>query len=139
MSTATVTYALARLGTEPGPAPRSGQVGRIYVMDTDSVSAALHELGTQANVVAHGGLRSRVVRGTNRPVGRLRRLIGRPRYVTCGDVERTELSLDNGTALIDHEIGTERVIVRTWAPRDGSELDQALWWHGHSVAARTLR
>ncbi len=136
MSTATVSFALSRLGTETGPTMRAGQIGRVYVMSTDDIAAALHQLGTQANVVAHEGLRSHIVRGTTRPVGRWRRLVGRPRFSTCGDVERTELSLDNGTALIDHELGTDRVMVRTWATRDGSELDQTLWWHGHPVAAR---
>lgn len=136
MSTTQVTYALARLGTESDVAtPHSGRVGRVYVLRTDDIAAALQELGTQAAVISREGLRSHIVRGTTRPSGGLRRLIRRPRHIGCGDVERTELSLDNGSAQIDHELGTDRVVVRTWSPRDGSELDQALWWHGHPVAA----
>lgn len=140
MSTTAVTFAPARLGTDTGaPHPPAARIGRVYVLETDELAAVLHDLGTQATVVAHEGLRTHVVRGTSRPVGGLRRWLGRPRLIDCGDVTRTELSLDNGTAHLDHELGTERVVVRTWSPRDGSELDQALWWHGHSVSCRELR
>lgn len=136
MSTAIVSYALARLGTETRGIPRSaGHVGRIYVLTTEEVAAALDELGTQACVVVHEGLRSHIVSGTSRPARRLVFCLRR-RQVGCGDVERTELSLANGVAHLDHELGTDRVVVRTWSPRDGSELDQALWWHGHAVVAR---
>lgn len=136
MTTATVSHALSRLGTETGSLAREGHIGRVYVMNAESIAAALDQLGGQTHVVAVAGARSRIVSGTTRPVGRLRCLVGRPRFFDCGAVERTELSLDNGIALIDHELGTDRVMVRTWAPSDGSELDQTLWWHGHSVSAR---
>lgn len=136
MSTATVSYALARLGTEANGAPLpSGHIGRVYVITTNEVASALDELGTQACVIAHEGLRSHIVRGTSRPTRRLLPRL-RPRHIQCGDVERTELSLADGVAHLDHELGTDRVVVRTWSPRDGSELDQALWWHGHPVVAR---
>ena len=114
---------------------RSGsyRVGRVYVLTTDELAGVLRETGP-LEVVSHEGLRTHIVRGTTRPAGR--RLPGRRRLVPCGDVERTELALPNGTAWLDHELGTDRVMVRTWAPRDGSDLDQTLWWQGHPVAAR---
>lgn len=139
MSTALVSYALARLGVESAPPVTRGRIGRVYVLNTDALAGVLAELSTQSSVVIHEGLRSRVVRGATRPTGRVRQLLRRPRLVVCGEVERTELSLANGSAVLDHELGADRVVVRTWSPREGSELDQALWWHGHRVAARALR
>lgn len=130
-----VTQVLARLGVQSGPPELLGRVGRLYVLDADRTAAALAELGPQAHVVPAEGLVSHVVRGTTRPVGWWR-LPGRRRFVACGDVERTEIDLANGTAFLDRELGTDRLLVRTWGPRDGTELDQILWWHGHSVAAR---
>jgi hypothetical protein len=130
-----VTAALSRLSVEPGPLPTRGQVGRLYVLDTDQTITVLNDVGRQAHVVDDEGRRSHVVHGTTRPTGWWR-LPGRRRFVPCGDVERTAVSLPNGTAYLDHELGTDRVLVRTWAPRDGSALDQTLWWHGHAVAAR---
>ncbi|GAA3538819.1 hypothetical protein AFL01nite_27090 [Aeromicrobium flavum] len=130
-----VASAVSRLRVEPGPLPHLGQVGRLYVLTTDQVAAVLDDLGPQAHVVTHDGLLSHIVRGTTRPAGWWR-LPGHRRHVPCGDVERTDVSLVNGIAHLDHELGTDRVLVRTWAPRDGSELDQILWWQGHPVAAR---
>ena len=112
---------------------RRNRIGRVYVLSTGELAGVLRAAGPH-EVVSHEGLPSHIVRGTTRPVGR--RLPGRRREVPCGDVERTELDLPNGTAWLDRELGTDRVVVRTWAPRDGSDLDQTLWWQGHPVAAR---
>lgn len=68
MST-TVSAALTRLGLQPASQPLVGQVGRLYVADTDRTVAALAELGPQARVVAHEGVGTHVVHGTTRPVG----------------------------------------------------------------------
>ena len=119
-----------------GPRSRRDRIGRVYVVSTSELDSVLQHLGPH-EVVSHEGLASHVVRGTTRPVGWLR-LVGRPRHVPCGDVDRTEIDLPNGRAWIDRELGTQRVVVRTWAPRDGSELDHTLWWQGHPVAARQL-
>lgn len=119
-----------------GGRARRDRIGRVYVVTTAELDSVLLHLGSH-QVVSHEGLPTHVVRGTTRPVGWLR-LVGRPRHVPCGDVERTELTLPNGRAWIDRELGTDRVVVRTWAPRNGSDLDQTLWWQGHPVAARQL-
>ena len=136
MSTTTVTHDLDRLATETDSPPPMGRIGRIYVLGADDLAVALRELGTQSTVVPHEGRRSRPVQATTRPVCRLRGLFGRPRFVPHGDVDRTELSLATGTASIDRAPDTDLVVVRTRAPRDGSELDQILWWHGHDARAR---
>lgn len=136
MSMTTISSALARLGTETGARPVPGHIGRIYVMTTDDVADALADVGGEAAVVAPRGSRSRTVHGTTRPTGGLRSLLGRPRFVPCREVERTELNLATGTARIDLEVGTDVAIVRTYAPPSGTALDQALWWRGHRVAAR---
>lgn len=139
MSTATVNYSLARLATETTTSHgTAGHVGRVYVLNSAAAAAALDDLGTQTSIIAREGQRSRIVEGTTRPPTRLQRLTLRRRAHACGAVERVDLSLNNGWAQLDHELDSDRVVVRTWSPRDGSELDQTLWWHGHPVLARQL-
>lgn len=143
MSTVTLNFPLATPDEAPGfglapvgPAATSGYVARVYVVRTEELAAAVRELGGQTAIVARDGRSSRVVHGVTRPVGRWRALFGRQPTRACGPVERTELSLGVGAAVIDDELDTDQVIVRTWSPRFGSELDQVLWWNGHRVAAR---